>query len=102
MTFPERLLDLINEKGITKHKLQMDLKLNKSSILNWAQRGNIPSGDILKLVADYLGVSTDYLLGTTDVRNNKRSPSEDRLSQRDLELLQLFKSLPPSTKRSIL
>lgn len=103
MNFPERLMDLINEKGITKHKLQMDLNLNKSSILNWTQRGNIPSGDILKIVADYLGVSTDYLLGNTDERTNKKAAVKDSgLSELDLKYIAMFHSLPPEEQKRLL
>ena len=95
MTFRDRLLELISEKNITKSKLLRDPGMNKSSILNWTQRGTVPSGDILERIAAYFGVSTDYLLGATDI---KKGLSEDRLSDRDRELLDLFRDLPPDTK----
>ena len=99
MTFPERLLELIKEKRINKNQLQKELNLNKSSILNWTTRGNIPSGDILSILANYFNVSVDYLLGNSDI---KKSPSEDRLSKTDYEYLMLFKSLPPSEQQRLL
>ncbi|MHB1152063.1 MAG: helix-turn-helix domain-containing protein [Eubacteriales bacterium] len=63
MTFSDRLLALIAEKNITRNKLLKDLNINKSAILNWTQRGTVPGGDTLTLIADYFGVTTDYLLG---------------------------------------
>ena len=99
MTFQDRLIALLQEKSITKSKLLRDLGMNKGSILNWTQRGTVPSGDILERIAAYFSVSTDYLLGATDI---KKSLSEDRLSDKDRELLELFNGLPPDKQEQLL
>lgn len=72
--FIERLLKLINEKNITKSKLLSDLSLNKNSILNWQERGTVPSADVMDSIADYFNVSIDYLLGKTDIK--EKSPND--------------------------
>lgn len=100
MTFPERLLELIEEKRINKNQLQKELNLNKSSILNWTTRGNIPSGDILSILANYFNVSVDYLLGNSDIK--KAAVNNSSLSKTDYEYLMLFKSLPPSEQQRLL
>lgn len=64
--FVERLLELINENGITRNKLLTDLSLSKNSFVDWGKRGTIPSGDVLLKLAQYFKVSPDYLLGNTD------------------------------------
>jgi transcriptional regulator with XRE-family HTH domain len=46
-----------------------DLQIAKNSFNNWAERGTIPSGDVIVKIADYFNVSTDYLLGKTDAKN---------------------------------
>lgn len=61
--FYERVILLIEQAGITKNKMLLDLNLNKSSMLNWEKRGNTPDGDILLKIARYFNVSVDYLLG---------------------------------------
>lgn len=66
MSFLERILNLIENNNITKNKLLTDLKLSKNSFVDWANRGTIPSGDVLSKIADYFSVSVDYLLGRTD------------------------------------
>ena len=98
MTFPERLSELIKEKRINKNQLQKELNLNKSSILNWTQRGNVPSGDVLSVLASYFNVSVDYLLGHSD---NKKAatPKGDSL---DYEIIRLFESLPPADQAKML
>lgn len=75
--FTERLLNLINEKKISKAKFLNDVGLNKSSFLNWSQRGTIPNGEVLSKIADYFGVTTDYLLGNTDKKEKLSAESEE-------------------------
>ena len=74
--------ELIKINGITKAKLLKDLELNKSSFINWEQRGTIPSGEILSKIANYFNVSIDYLLGNTD---NKEKTSESSISDEDIK-----------------
>lgn len=64
--FLERVTELLRQRGITKNKLLLDIGLNQTSFHNWAQRGTVPGGDTLEKLADYFGVTTDYLLGRTD------------------------------------
>lgn len=69
MTFVERVLQLIEEKNITKNKLLMDLGLSKNSFVNWIDRGNIPNGDVIVKISQYFDVSVDYILGLSDERH---------------------------------
>lgn len=55
---------LCNKKGITVSALGVELGLGKNSITRWDE--NKPSVDRVQKVADYFGVSVDYLLGRTD------------------------------------
>lgn len=69
MTFVNRVLQLIEEKNITKNKLLTDLGLSKNSFVNWLERGNIPNGDVIVMIAKYFDVSVDYLLGLSSERH---------------------------------
>ena len=75
--FIERLNNLLNEKKVTKNKFLSDIGLNKSSLINWSQRGTIPSGEILLKIANYFDVSVDYLLGKTDIKKDKPAAVSD-------------------------
>jgi transcriptional regulator with XRE-family HTH domain len=101
MTFPERLLELIKEKRINKNQLQKELNLNKSSILNWTTRGNIPSGDTLSILANYFNVSVDYLLGNSDIKKPAIS-NDDELGDIDKAMLDKFKSLSAESQVKVL
>ena len=66
MNFVDILLELLRKRGISKNKMLTDLSLGKNSFVNWSTRGTIPNGETLQKIANYFGVSVDYLLGKTD------------------------------------
>ena len=49
-------------KNITMTKLLNDLQINKSLIYQMTTRGSMPALDTLNRIADYLGVSTEFLI----------------------------------------
>ena len=63
MTLYDTVMLLCSENGITKTKLERDCGFSQNSINKWAAQS--PSADKLAKVADYFGVSVDYLLGKT-------------------------------------
>lgn len=60
----ERIKALCEKLGITVSKLESDLKLGANTIYKW--KVSDPSSGKLNRVAEYLGVTVDYLLGNTD------------------------------------
>lgn len=64
MVFIERLNSLCKEKGISKRKLEQDAGLGTGATSKWSKF--MPNQTSLKKVADYFGVSVDYLLGDSD------------------------------------
>lgn len=66
MSFLERLEELLQQENITTNRMCTDLKIGKNSMVNWRERGNLPNGETLQKMADYFGVSVDYLLGRSD------------------------------------
>lgn len=71
----ERIMSIAKELGLSKNKLLINAKLNKSVFDNM-KKGQIPSVDKIHIIADYLDCSVDYLLGRTDVVevNQKAKP----------------------------
>lgn len=67
-TFHDRLRMLCTEQGITYYKLAKDCHFDKSCISKWYALDQIPSFEILELIADRFDVSFDYLLGRTDYK----------------------------------
>ena len=63
--FWENLCKLCDERGIKPNTVCRELGFSTATATHW-KNGKIPKIDKLKMLADYFGVSTDYLLnGTT-------------------------------------
>jgi transcriptional regulator with XRE-family HTH domain len=65
----KRLKELRETNGITQEALALELGLSgKSSIANYESGLRNPDYDTLIKITKYFGVTTDYLLGTSDKR----------------------------------
>ena len=70
--FFNRLKQLCDEKGISVYRACTDIGLNRSAVAKW-KSGGTPNGTTASKLAEYLGVTTDYLLEQT----NEKTPGED-------------------------
>jgi transcriptional regulator with XRE-family HTH domain len=61
MTFYENYQRLCSKMGKSTSKVAEEIGFNKASASGW-KRGAVPSGSNLQKIADYFGVSADYLL----------------------------------------
>jgi transcriptional regulator with XRE-family HTH domain len=66
--FSERLRTLRKEKSITQYRLAKETGISAPAIASYECGRNDPGAFILCCLADYFGVTTDYLLGRTDKR----------------------------------
>ncbi|QEY35685.1 helix-turn-helix transcriptional regulator [Caproiciproducens galactitolivorans] len=66
MKFPERLHNLRNQRGLSQAQLARDIGAHPMSIGNYERGNRYPSVLTLCCLAEFFGVSTDYLLGRTD------------------------------------
>ena len=65
-TFSLRIRSLCKEKQVTPAQVCKDCNIYRGYLARWLKNDYIPSWEYLELLADYFGVSTDYLLGRTD------------------------------------
>ncbi len=84
----ERLLGLIQAQGITQKNLSDKLHISTGNISDWKTGRSAPKADALVKIADYFRVSTDYLLGRTDV-----PAPVGQLRREEEELLALYHDL---------
>ena len=68
-----RLKQLRIEKGITQKEMAKDLGTTDVSIGRYEKGEREPKTDMLNTLANYFDVTTDYLLGRTDIKNNSNS-----------------------------
>ena len=61
---------IVKAKGLTNYKVSKDTGIAQSVLSNWKTKGTTPRPEKLQILAEYLGVTVDYLLGVqTDVQH---------------------------------
>lgn len=67
--FWQKFYDLCISKGTKPNPVGKQLGVASSTITQWKQ-GALPSSEILLKIAEYFGVSIDYLLGNEPIKTN--------------------------------
>lgn len=88
----ERIDKFLTEKNIKRTVFASAVGITNQSITDWKTRGTVPASDIALRIAEYLGVSVEWLI--TGVSPAKRSAEE-------LELLKMFSQLDDAQKDGI-
>lgn len=111
-TFGARLKALRQERNLTQENFANIFYLNKSSISKYEKDKNLPENQLLIKIADFFGVSVDYLLCRTD--QPKLLPSNPRplnaeefinsyvFSQEEAEAFAAYFAFPDEVKREVL
>lgn len=68
--FPGRLKMLRKEKRLSQEELALELEVSRSAVAGWEKSQKHPSADMLRKIALFFNVSTDYLCGRTLHRRN--------------------------------
>ena len=98
MTTLDRVKELCKSRGITVKGLEGKLDIPHNTIYQWKRIA--PSLDKIQKVADYFGVSIDYLLGRTEqkelpedntVHTFAAHHDEDEWTEEELEEIEEFK-----------
>jgi len=92
--FSERLRRLRRERGISQERLADAVSVSGGAVGNWEAGIRRPDHVMLQRLADFFNVSTDYLLGRTDVKEPIETIALHRSDGYD-------EDLPEEAKRSI-
>ena len=93
MDMLKRIRILAAQKGVSVAQVEKECGFSKNSIIKWDK--NMPSGDKILRVAQYFGVSSDYLMGNEYAEESEypemyfsflRSAKELDLSEKDMSL----------------
>jgi len=96
--FAERLKRLRQEKGDSLRELAARFEMNAASLSNYELGKNEPKLSMVEKLAEYYGVSVDYLLGRVD---NPRKPVE--IEDEELyNIALLTDELPPDERQKII
>ncbi len=93
---------IIVAKGLTAYRVSKDTGLTSVLFTDWKKGKSKPKYDKLKIIADYLGVSVEYLQGIEtlqqeildiiDFPNGKPEIAECTLSEQEKSLISVFRS----------
>lgn len=91
---------IIEAKGITPYRIAKDTGLTTVLFTDWKKGKSKPKYDKLKIIADYLGVSVEYLQGIEtkeqeilDILDSQEDyPEEPKYTEQEKALLAMFRS----------
>lgn len=92
MEIIERIYKLLNEKDKRAYELCEKLSIRTSTMSTWKSRTNDPPAKYMKTIADFLGVSLEYLM------TGQEAPVRKNTTQKEDDLLALYRSLPEPKK----
>ena len=76
-SFGEILTSLREERGIYQKELAAILKVSVGTVSNYENNIHFPDQEALLQLADYFGVTVDYLLGRTSYRYSLDTLNEE-------------------------
>ncbi len=66
--------------------------INNSTATTWKQNGTTPKGETIRAIADFFGVSADYLLDRTDDQTDY-AHKPNTLTEEESQMLDMFRHL---------
>ena len=102
-SFGEILTSLREERGIYQKELAAILKVSVGTISNYENNIHFPDQEALLQLADYFGVTVDYLLGRTSYRYSLDTLNEEYAPGMTVaELVDIIQHFSPQNMASFL
>ena len=92
--FIKILKQLMAEKKIKNKDFSEKIGISPNQVRYWEKHGNIPKYEVLKRIADYFGVTTDYLLG-------KEGDKPLSLTDEENELITKYRAAGEETRTAV-
>ena len=103
--FYDTYSNLCKSRNISPTAAAIEIGISRGSVSLWKNKGTSPGTAQLKKIADYFGVSTDYLLGTETQKENPAPKSGDGVYIDDPQLVLLARhtqKIPEEERKRIL
>ena len=94
----KRIAELRKEKGLNQTGLGLKLNVSQKMISAYESGIHQPSIETLIQMSKFFNVSVDYLIGLSDTRRLADEFSSNRLTSKEIELLDVFKELNEEEK----
>ena len=69
--FPTRFRNLCDEREKTRVELAEEFNVSRQTITNWQNGATVPDAISICEIAKFFGVTTDYILGLTEIKTLK-------------------------------
>ena len=92
------LKELRDRRGMTQGDLARTLRVSPSAVGMWEQGRRDPNNEALIKIANYFGVTTDFLLGK-DTTTLPLPEPPSTLTREENSLLDSFRRLPTESKK---
>ena len=76
--FYDKLKELCDKKGIKPSRVAIECGFSKGTVSHWKKDGTLPQREILSKIANYFGVTIDYLIGNEQKENPLADNSEGK------------------------
>lgn len=99
MSFSERFKELRIKKGLSQDQLADALNIPRTSISHYERDGRLPREERLVQIADFFGVTVDYLIGRTEDETELTNSEEEfvneliKYDKQEISLEELLKIL---------
>lgn len=96
MTFSQRLEELLKRKKVTWKEVSVELGIGKNQQKYWSDKDIAPDGKTLVKLAEYFGVSSDYLLGIEGLKQQSLDLLDNQtltLSAKEVQLVLKYRKL---------
>ena len=91
----DRILKLVEAKGIKANDMAKDLNLSSGAVSIWKSGKSVPGVDALQKISEYFNVSLDYLIvGTERI-------TKDSFSSEEISLIFKFRALSDKSKAKV-
>ena len=88
-----KYVELCNSVNKAPNKVASELGVTSGTATKW-KNGAVPQDRTIKKIADYFGVSVEYLKGETDIK----IPGTTGSAEMDKEVVRLFNKVPEEKK----
>lgn len=92
--FWQRFTELCIAQNKFPNNVASELGFSSAASTHWKQ-GSIPRATALKKIADYFGVTVEYLKGETDIKN----PAANDDNGMEREVVRLFNRIPEESRK---
>lgn len=76
---------LLQKNGVTPYKVAKEAGVTQTALSNWKSGRSTPTTKTLRKIADYFGVTIDYLMNGEEKKERTLTPKDERDLKRDLD-----------------